>query len=84
MILCEIYVIIMYSNIIFFKSNNERSCYNMSVVFENDNKEVCVILCENDYIKVMTSNNDKGYLVITRKNDKLNVEYKETKNERSK
>lgn len=56
----------------------------MSVVFENDNKEVCVILCENDYIKVMTSNNDKGYLVITRKNDKLNVEYKETKNERRK
>ena len=48
----------------------------MAVVFENDDNEVCVILCENDYIKVMTSNEDKECLVITRKNNKLNVECK--------
>lgn len=52
----------------------------MAVVFENDDNEVCVILCENDYIKVMTSNEDKECLVITRKNNKLNVECKENKN----
>lgn len=51
----------------------------MSVVFENDDNEVCVILYENDYIKIMTNNNDKECLVITRKNNKLTVESKVNK-----
>lgn len=52
----------------------------MSVVFENDDNEVCVILYENDYIKIMTNSNDKECLVITRKNNKLTVESKANKN----
>lgn len=51
----------------------------MSVVFENDDNEVCVILYENDYIKIMTNNNDKECLVITRKNNMLTVESKANK-----
>lgn len=51
----------------------------MSVVFENDDNEVCVILYENDYIKITTNNNDKECLVITRKNNKLTVESKANK-----
>jgi len=51
----------------------------MSVVFENDDNEVCVILYENDYIKIMTNSNDKECLVITRKNNKLTVESKANK-----
>lgn len=51
----------------------------MSVVFENDDNEVCVILYENDYIKIMTNNNDNECLVITRKNNKLTVESKANK-----
>lgn len=51
----------------------------MSVVFENDDNEVCIILYENDYIKIMTNSNDEECLVITRKNNKLTVESKENK-----
>lgn len=51
----------------------------MSVVFENDDNEVCVILCENDYIKVMTSTDDEVCLKISKKNNKLSVESVENK-----
>ncbi len=51
----------------------------MSVVFENDDNEVCIILYENDYIKIMTNSNDEECLVITRKNNKLTVESKANK-----
>ena len=51
----------------------------MSVVFENDDNEVCVILYENDYIKIMNNNNDEECLVITRKNNKLTAESKANK-----
>ena len=56
----------------------------MSVVFENDDNEVCVILYENDYIKIMTNSNDKECLVIARKNNKLTVESKEKKFQKKK
>lgn len=45
----------------------------MSMIYENENKEVCVQLCNNDYILIM--NNDKNStLRITNKNGKLVVE----------
>lgn len=63
-----------------------KGVINMSVVFENDDNEVCVILYENDYIKIMTNSNDKECLVITRKITSLllKVKKKISKEERSK
>lgn len=31
----------------------------MSAIYENENNEVCVILCENDYIKVITNEKEE-------------------------
>lgn len=64
MVILHFFVIIL--NLIFLMKIM-KGVINMFVVFENDDNEVCVILCENDYIKVMTSNEDKECLVITRK-----------------
>jgi len=76
MVILHFFVIIL--NLIFLMKIM-KGVINMSVVFENEDNEVCVILCENDYIKVMAINDDKECLVITRKNNKLNVECKENK-----
>ena len=46
----------------------------MSAIYENENNEVCVILCENDYIKVITNEKEEKDLIIKRKGDKLCVE----------
>lgn len=46
----------------------------MSTIYENENDEVCVILCENDYIKVITNEKEEKGLIIKRKGDKLCVE----------
>lgn len=46
----------------------------MSAIYENENNEVCVILCENDYIKVITNEKEEKGLIIKRKGDKLCVE----------
>ena len=46
----------------------------MSAIYEKENNEVCVILCENDYIKVITNEKEENGLIIKRKGDKLCVE----------
>lgn len=46
----------------------------MSAIYENENNEVCVILCENDYIKVITNEKEEKGLIIRRQGDKLCVE----------
>ena len=46
----------------------------MSAIYENENNEVCVILCENDYVKVITNEKEEKGLIIKRKRDKLCVE----------
>ena len=43
----------------------------MSAIYENENNEVCVILCENDYIKVITNEKEEIGLIIKRYGDKL-------------
>ncbi len=45
----------------------------MSAIYENDNNEVCVQLCDNDYILVMNKNK-KSMLKITSKGKILVVE----------
>lgn len=52
----------------------EMSYKFMSSIYENENNEVCVILCENDYIKVITNEKEEKGLIIKRKGDKLCVE----------
>lgn len=48
----------------------------MSMIYENENKEVCVQLCSNDYILIM--NNDKSSILkVTNRNEKLIVETKD-------
>lgn len=46
----------------------------MSAIYENENNEVCVILCENDYIKVITNEKEEKGLIIRRQGDKFFVE----------
>ncbi|MDY4237084.1 MAG: hypothetical protein SOX86_03655 [Bacilli bacterium] len=46
----------------------------MSAIYENENNEVCVILCENDYIKVITNEKEEKGLIIRRQGDKFLVE----------
>lgn len=46
----------------------------MSAIYENENNEVCVILCVNDYIKVITNEKEEKGLIIRRQGDKFFVE----------
>ncbi len=46
----------------------------MSAIYENENNEVCVILCENDYIKVITNEKEEKGLIIKRQGDKFFIE----------
>ena len=52
----------------------------MSLVYEDENKQVCVGLCENDYVKVVTLDN-KSVMIIRNVNGKLVVEKNECDNE---
>lgn len=49
----------------------------MSAIYQNENDEVCVRLCENDYVLVM-SQDKKTVLKIISKDGKLIVEKSET------
>lgn len=45
----------------------------MLAIYENDDKEVCVALCENNYVKIATNKTDV-WLKVTNVGGKLCVE----------
>ena len=46
----------------------------MSLVYEDENKQVCVVLTKNDYIKITTFENRDKFLIIKNVDGKLVID----------